>query len=107
MNKLMNIALLCLGFASAAVMAAESGVQQRPRPPQADPQQHAEQWKARWDQVDANHDGMLSREEMEQGMPRLAKHFDQLDRNGDGEVTPEELRAAFQARKEQRQRQTN
>ena len=72
----------------------------------ADPQQgrqRAEQWKERWDKADANHDGMLSREEMRQGMPRLARHFDRLDRDGNGEVTPEELRAAFQARKHQRQ----
>jgi Ca2+-binding EF-hand superfamily protein len=78
-----------------------------------------------FDQIDANHDGFLTPDELKAAhearaaehfrkidtdgdgrislaealanAPRLAAHFEQVDANHDGFVTPEELRAAFQA----------
>jgi Ca2+-binding EF-hand superfamily protein len=102
MNKLTKLPALCLLLVSGAAAATESSVAQGADPQQR--QQRAEQWKARWDQADANHDGMLSRDEAQQAMPKLARRFDQLDANGNGQLTSEELRAAFQAGKERRQR---
>ena len=57
--------------------------------------------KAHWDKLDVNHDGTLSREEVQQGRPKLAEHFGKVDANGDGQLTPLEMRearAAHQAR---------
>ena len=48
-----------------------------------------EQFKA----ADKNGDGSLSKEEAEQGMPMLAKHFDEIDTNKDGLVSVDELKA--------------
>jgi hypothetical protein len=53
-------------------------------------------WFAR---MDANNDGMISREEF--AAPAL-KMFDRADADGDGIVTPEERAAAREARKAQR-----
>jgi ferric-dicitrate binding protein FerR (iron transport regulator) len=48
--------------------------------------------------ADANGDGALSRAEAEKGMPWLARHFDAIDANKDGLVTREEIAAARKAR---------
>jgi Ca2+-binding EF-hand superfamily protein len=92
-------AMGCSLFVGIAA-AAESATPARPNAEQRANRQ--QQVKERWTKADANHDGALSREEAEQGMPKLAEHFDQLDSNGDGKLTGEELRAAFQARKDKR-----
>ena len=47
----------------------------------------------RFDKADANHDGVLTREEAKK-MPMLPKHFDEVDANKDGKVTREEMYAA-------------
>jgi hypothetical protein len=52
----------------------------------------------RFKQADADGNGALSRAEAEKGMPRLARHFDALDANKDGVVSREELEAARKAR---------
>lgn len=95
MKHLITAGLVGVVLASGVALAAESGTPRR--------SQHAEQLRERWTQADANHDGMLSREEAQQGMPKLAQHFDQLDRNGDGQLTADELRAAVQALRDRRQ----
>lgn len=43
--------------------------------------------------ADANHDGLISRDEAEQGMPRIAQHFDDADTNHDGQLSRDELGA--------------
>ena len=43
--------------------------------------------------IDTDADGRISRDEAA-GFPRLARHFDQVDANKDGYLTKEELRAA-------------
>lgn len=50
--------------------------------------------KAHWDKLDVNYDGTLSREEVQQGRPKLAEHFAKIDANGDGQLTPQEMREA-------------
>ena len=49
--------------------------------------------------ADTNGDGLISRAEAQAALPRLAKHFDQIDVNHDGQISPEELKAAHQAMK--------
>jgi Ca2+-binding EF-hand superfamily protein len=41
--------------------------------------------------ADKNGDGLLSKEEVTAGMPRLANHFDQMDTNKDGQISTDEL----------------
>ena len=43
--------------------------------------------------ADRNGDGSLSRNELSQALPRLARRFEQIDANGDGLVTRGELAA--------------
>lgn len=68
----------------------------------ANPEQCRAQRQARFEErfrkADTDGDGMLSREEAEQGMRRLARHFDAVDANQDGRVTREEIEAARKAR---------
>ena len=51
--------------------------------------------------LDANHDGMLSRDEL-QSRPGLLKRFDEIDANHDGYIDRNEWRAWHQAMKAQR-----
>jgi Ca2+-binding EF-hand superfamily protein len=46
---------------------------------------------SRFDEVDINHDGALSKDEAEIGMPMLFKHFDEVDANKDGKISKDEL----------------
>lgn len=45
----------------------------------------------RFEEVDINADGGLSKEEAEIGMPMLFKHFDEIDANKDGKMTKLEV----------------
>jgi Ca2+-binding EF-hand superfamily protein len=52
------------------------------------------QAETRFREADQNSDGMLSKEETQTGMPRVAERFDKLDQNKDGQLSPDELRSA-------------
>src|SRR5262245_36625123 len=47
----------------------------------------------RFARADTDRNGVLSRAEVERGLPGMAPHFDEIDRNRDGNLSPEELRA--------------
>ena len=49
--------------------------------------------------ADADGNGTLSRAEVEQSMPRLAKQFDQIDTNKDGQLSRDEMKAWKNTRK--------
>ena len=49
--------------------------------------------------ADADGNGTLSRAEVEKSLPRLAKKFDQIDTNKDGQLTRDELKAGKKTRK--------
>ncbi len=49
--------------------------------------------------ADTNGDHMLSKDEMQKGMPRLAEHFDEIDTNHDGQASPAEVKTFMQAKK--------
>ena len=54
--------------------------------------------------ADADGNGMISRAEADKAMPRLARRFDRIDANKDGQVTRDEMAAARKAHFEQRKR---
>lgn len=56
----------------------------------------------RFKRADTDGNGALSRAEAEKGMPGLARHFDQIDANKDGQITREEIEAAHKAREDKR-----
>lgn len=54
---------------------------------------------SRFARADTDRNGMLSRSEVERGLPGIAPHFSEIDRNRDGSLSPEELRAWSSSRK--------
>jgi hypothetical protein len=69
---------------------------------QAQQQSPVDRLDARFQAADTDHNGQLSREEAEKGMPALARHFDQIA--GDkGFVTLEDLHAAMAEMAKKRQ----
>lgn len=61
-----------------------------------------ERARARYNEMDMNRDGRLSREEMARLHPALAKHFDQIDANGDGLASEQEIIDALRRRQQMR-----
>jgi Ca2+-binding EF-hand superfamily protein len=57
---------------------------------------HQKMAAAKFKSVDTNGDGRISRAEADANAPRLAKHFTEVDANKDGFVSKEELAAAKQ-----------
>lgn len=96
MTTILVLSTLCGVFSAGVAAAEDAAPRQRPSPEQR--AQRIEQMQQRWNRLDTNHDGMIGKQEAQQGAPRLAEHFDQLDANGDGQLTHEELRQAHQAR---------
>ena len=58
---------------------------------------HQAMRQAHWARLDADGDGKISRAEAQANAPRLAEHFDAVDANKDGFITPDELKAAMAA----------
>jgi hypothetical protein len=84
-----TIALIAaLGLASAAALAADPG--------QDAGQDAGHGPMARLKAADTNGDGLISKAEAQASLPRLYKHFDEIDTNHDGQISPEELKAAHQ-----------
>jgi Ca2+-binding EF-hand superfamily protein len=54
-----------------------------------------ESFEERFDETDIIHDGALSKDEAEIGMPMLFAHFDEIDANKDGKITKEEVAASM------------
>jgi Ca2+-binding EF-hand superfamily protein len=85
--------LTALGLGSAALLTFADQPQGPLGSPAAHPGHHAMGERLR--AADTNGDGMISRDEAA-ALPRLAKHFDEIDANHDGQITREELKAHFQ-----------
>lgn len=47
---------------------------------------------SRFARADTDRNGVLSRAEVDRGLPGIAPHFNEVDRNRDGSLSPEELR---------------
>lgn len=54
----------------------------------------------RLQRVDTDHDNSISRAEAEENMPGLARHFDEIDTNHDGIITIEEMKAVYEKKRE-------
>ncbi|HEY0268275.1 MAG TPA: histidine kinase [Methyloradius sp.] len=63
-----------------------------------------ERLKARFQAADMDNNNVISRDEAEQFMPQILRHFSDIDTNNDGLITLEELEA-LQTRIVERQRQ--
>jgi hypothetical protein len=64
------------------------------RSPEADQRDaHLEKLRAKFAAADADHDGLLARNEAVNGMPRVAKHFDEADADRDGRLSMAEVTA--------------
>ena len=62
----------------------------------------AAELKKRFGAADANHDGLLSREEAKNGMPFVYRNFDAIDTAKTGQVSMAEIAAFFRAKGAQR-----
>lgn len=49
--------------------------------------------ESRFQQADVNHDGKLTRDEAQNGMPRVAQRFAEIDTDGKGYVTLDQIKA--------------
>ncbi|SHE93436.1 EF-hand domain-containing protein [Thermomonas hydrothermalis] len=85
--KRLHLMLLALTTTMASA-AAIAQVAPPPAPPAAPPAPPASPMQ----RVDANGDGVITRDEAAK-FPRLAARFDQLDKNKDGKLTSDELPA--------------
>ena len=47
---------------------------------------------SRFARADTDRNGVLSRAEVDRGLPGIAPHFDEIDRNRDGNLSPDEMR---------------
>lgn len=56
------------------------------------------QMQERLRKADTDGNGTISRAEAGQGLPVISRHFDEIDANGDGQITREELEAAHAKR---------
>lgn len=85
--------MLVVGFATAVAMAQppEEPRDDGPRPPKRDSAAAANEMVSRMLAFDKNKDGKLTRDEM--GDSRMERMFDQADANHDGVVTKDELTA--------------
>jgi hypothetical protein len=54
---------------------------------------------SRFARADTDHNGVLSRTEVDRGLPGIAPRFNAIDRNRDGNLSPDELRAWSATRK--------
>ena len=70
-------------------------------------EQMAQRFDAKFKAADKDGDGALTKEEAQAGMPHLAKNFDQIDANHDGKITEDEIRAYMKARHDARKAQKN
>jgi Ca2+-binding EF-hand superfamily protein len=57
---------------------------------------------ASFDQLDTDHNGVISRSEAEAGAPRLAQEFDAIDADKDGSLSKDEIRAHHSQMREHR-----
>jgi len=86
----MRLSLHVIAVASLLLPASGAGAQQASFQPT---RQQQEALQARWNALDRNHDGYLSRAEVA-GTPALSGRFEQLDLNRDARLSQQELRTS-------------
>lgn len=58
---------------------------------------HQAMARAHWAKIDTDGDGKISRAEAQANAPKLYEHFDAVDTDKDGFITPDEMKAAMRA----------
>jgi hypothetical protein len=74
-----------LGAALSLLLVTQASAQESFRDRQIDD---------RFAQADKNHDGKLTQEEAQSGMPKVAANFDKIDTQKKGYVTVDQIKAA-------------
>jgi len=100
-----RIAVLLLALAASAPSFAQSDDHPKAAPETHDRQMMmAQRIAERFKSADTNHDGKLTLEEAQAGMPMVAKNFDQIDAAKTGSVTLEQVMAAAKSMRGGRER---
>ena len=94
MTTLHRTAVLLLALAASAASFAQSDEHPKAAPEAHDHQMRAQRMAERFKSADTNHDGKLTLEEAQAGMPMVAKHFEEIDTAKTGSVTLEQVMAA-------------
>ena len=110
-NFLVSALVIAVGLASASVGAQPAqpqtpaaapasppttDVNEVPQPPQGMSPADRKKWfSERFKAADTNHDGKLTREEAQAGMPEVYKRFDKIDTRKRGYVTERQVGAAW------------
>lgn len=89
--------LLISGTAAALVLTGTASAQQAQPDSSARAAHAREKFEERFNAADTDHDGLLSRDEAQRGMPNVYKHFDEIDTARRGQVSKEEI-GAFMAK---------
>ena len=94
--KKLNVALITV-LLSASVGASLAIADVPVDPPAGAKSERAHKMHDRLKAADTDGDGKISRTEAA-ALPRMAKHFDEIDANKDGFITKEEMKAWHQKR---------
>jgi hypothetical protein len=93
MKKLLAALLLCC--ASTITFAQSAG----PEAGNAQRMEHmAQQLQTRFANANTTHDGKLTKQQAEAGMPMVARHFDEIDTQKAGYITLPQIAAFMQER---------
>ncbi|MEO7402439.1 MAG: EF-hand domain-containing protein [Burkholderiales bacterium] len=98
-NRLMLVAALTLPFAAFAQTETPTS---NPAASAAKSPAAKSQKAQRFDALDTNKDGFISRQEAAP-RPQLVKNFDSIDKNRDGKLSKQEMTEARQARRAAKQ----
>lgn len=79
-----------------------AGAQQQQQQPPANAKEAKARFAEKFNAADADHDGKLTRQEAEAGMPNVAKDFDKIDTKKTGSVTQKQIGAYYAAKAKQR-----
>ncbi|MDE1182483.1 EF-hand domain-containing protein [Paraburkholderia sp.] len=95
MKKFLVAVALCI---TSTIVSTGALAQTAPQP---DPQRMArmeQQLQSRFANANTTHDGKLTREQANAGMPMVAKHFDEIDTQKAGFITLPQIEAFIQQR---------
>jgi Ca2+-binding EF-hand superfamily protein len=61
-----------------------------------------DRFQERWQRADPNRNGRITREQAARNLPGISQHFDEIDANHDGVITQDEVRAFRERRARER-----
>ncbi len=101
MNRSSLLFSLVLALSATSIASAQntSATAQPNAPANAERHHDKAPMRERFQQMDSNHDGMLTQNEIGDSAPGLAKRFNQIDSNHDGKLSMEEIHQAKMQRK--------